>query len=80
MFTWKYYDTFFAITNHTISSHTHQPNNMKSLPMPVAAPHNKEERYIPSLQSFVRKKCIEYFANNDEDDDSEYEYENSSIE
>ena len=39
--------------------------------MPVAATHNNEERYISSLQSFVRRKCIEYFSNDNIDDDDE---------
>ena len=46
-------------------------NKSTTLPMPVAATHNNEERYISSLQSFVRRKCIEYFSNDNIDDDDE---------
>lgn len=37
-----------------------------TLPMPIAAFHNNEERHISSLYSFVRRKCVEYFASDDE--------------
>ena len=59
----------------TPSSARHMVGKATSLPMPVAAMHNNEERYIPSLQSFVRRKCVEYFTtnqNNEDDDDDEY--------
>ena len=48
----------------------HMTGKATTLPMPVAAVHNNEERYIPSLLSFVRRKCVEYFTNQNEDDES----------
>lgn len=41
------------------------PAKSVKLPMPIAAPHNNEEQYVSSLHSFVRRKCVEYFADDD---------------
>ena len=40
------------------------PNHRKatSLPMPIAAYHNDEQKHISTANSFLRRKCLEYFA------------------
>ena len=40
------------------------PNHRKatSLPMPIAAYHNNEQKHISTANSFLRRKCLEYFA------------------
>lgn len=43
-------------------------NKSTTLPMPIAATHNNEERHISSLYSFVRRKCVEYFVDEQSND------------
>ena len=48
---------------YTPSKRRFGPHKNVELPMPIAAFHNNEERKIGSaLQSFVRRNCLEYFA------------------